>query len=67
MAKEDDDAAAADGGGNVYIADYGLSEGVKVPAGGGSQTTVGSGLTEASGVAVDEAGKFSFAKKISFW
>jgi hypothetical protein len=47
---------AVDGAGDVFIADSGNSRVVEVPAGGGAQTTVGSGLSYPFGVAVDEAG-----------
>jgi len=45
-----------DGAGDVFIADYGNSRVVEVPAGGGAQTTVGSGLYHPTGAAVDGAG-----------
>src|ERR1019366_1787659 len=38
------------------IADYGNNRVVELPAGGGAQTTVGSGLKQPGGVAVDGAG-----------
>src|SRR5450631_3342946 len=47
---------AVDAAGDVFIADELNSRVVKVPAGGGPQTTVGSGLSQPSGVAVDGAG-----------
>jgi hypothetical protein len=37
-------SVAVDAAGNIFIADSGLGQVVKVPAGGGPQTTVGSGL-----------------------
>jgi hypothetical protein len=47
---------AVDGAGDVFIADYDNSRVVEVPAGGGPQTTVGSGLNFPIGVTVDGAG-----------
>ena len=45
-----------DGAGDVFIVDSGNNRVVEVPAGGGQQTTVGSGLDLPYGVAVDGAG-----------
>ncbi|MGI8751400.1 MAG: putative Ig domain-containing protein, partial [Acidimicrobiales bacterium] len=42
--------------GDVFIADTNNSRVVEVPAGGGAQTTVGSGLSSPDGAAVDAAG-----------
>ncbi len=47
---------AVDGAGDVFIADNQNNRVVEVPAGGGAQTTVGSGLYYPQGVAVDGAG-----------
>ncbi|MGB0109499.1 MAG: hypothetical protein WBP52_13455, partial [Terriglobales bacterium] len=48
---------AVDGAGDIFIADTGHGRVVKVPAGGGPQTTVlASGLNAPYGVAVDGAG-----------
>jgi len=47
---------AVDGAGDVFIADAGNNQVVEVPAGGGPQTTVGSGLQQPWAVAVDGAG-----------
>ncbi len=49
-------AVAEDGAGDIFIADSYNSQVLKVPAGGGAQTTVGSGLSVPYGVAVDGAG-----------
>jgi hypothetical protein len=49
-------AVAEDGAGDIFITDSYNSQVVKVPAGGGAQTTVGSGLNFPYGVAVDGAG-----------
>jgi len=46
---------AVDGLGNVFVADSGNSRVVKVPSGGGTLTTVGTGLYGPQGVAVDGA------------
>ena len=51
--------AAIDGAGNIYVANYGGSNVVKIAAGGGSASVVSTGgytLYEAAGVAVDGAG-----------
>ena len=50
-----------DGAGDVFIADTSNNRVVEVPAGGGAQTTVGSGLSDPSGVAVDGAGNVFIA------
>jgi len=47
---------AVDAAGDVFIADPPNGEVVEVPAGGGAQTTLGSGLAYPFGVAVDAAG-----------
>ncbi len=47
---------AVDGAGDVFIADSGNHRVVEIPAGGGAETTVGTGLSSPSGVAVDGAG-----------
>ncbi len=49
-------AVATDASGNVYIADPANNRVVMSPAGGGAQTTVGTGLKAPNGVAVDPAG-----------
>ncbi len=46
---------AVDAAGDVFIADYANNRVVKVSA-GGTQTTIGAGLTKPGGVAVDAAG-----------
>jgi hypothetical protein len=47
---------AVDGAGNIFIADTGNTRVVEIPTGGGTQITVGSGLSSPTGVAVDGAG-----------
>jgi hypothetical protein len=47
---------AVDGAGDVFIADTGNDRVVRVPADGGAQTTVASGLNTPVGVAVDGGG-----------
>src|SRR5208337_4945299 len=47
---------AVDGAGDVFIADTDNNRVVEVPAGGGAQTTVGSGLNNPNSLAVDGAG-----------
>ncbi|HEY2297983.1 MAG TPA: putative Ig domain-containing protein [Jatrophihabitans sp.] len=42
--------------GDVFIADTGHNQVVKVPADGGSQTSIGTGLAHPAGLAVDAAG-----------
>jgi 6-phosphogluconolactonase (cycloisomerase 2 family)/sugar lactone lactonase YvrE len=54
-------ALAEDGAGDIFIADSYNSQVVKVPAGGGAQTTVGSGLNGPEGVTVDGAGNVFIA------
>ena len=54
-----------DGAGDVFIADAGNNRVVEVPAGGGAQTTVFSGLTFPTGVAVDGAGDVFIAGNYS--
>jgi hypothetical protein len=49
-------AVPAPGGSTVYIADAGSNRVVEVPASGGAQTTVGTGLNGPQDVAVDAAG-----------
>ena len=49
------DGIAVDGNGNIYIGDDQHNRVVKIPAGGGSQTTVGTGLSTQLNVAVDGA------------
>ncbi len=44
---------AVDGVGDVFIADQNNNRVVEVPAGGGAQITVGSGLSQPTAVAVD--------------
>ncbi len=46
---------AVDAAGDVFIADTSNNRVVKVPAGEGAQTTVGTGLRSPQGVAVDAA------------
>ncbi len=53
--------AAVDSVGNVYIADRQNNRVVKLPAGGGAQTTTGVGLNSPAGVAVDAAGNVYIA------
>ena len=55
------DRAAVDGAGDVFIADFDNNRVVELPAGGGAQTTVGTGLYEPTGVAVDGAGDLFIA------
>jgi hypothetical protein len=47
---------AVDAAGDVFIVDNGTNTVVEVPAGGGAQTTVGSGLHQPYGLAVDAMG-----------
>ncbi len=47
---------ARDAQGNVYVADYGTSTVIKIPVGGGANTTIGSGFSGLAGVAVDGFG-----------
>ncbi len=54
-------SVAVDGVGNLFIADLGNNRVVKVPANGGTQTTVGTGLNGPQGVAVDGAGNLFIA------
>jgi sugar lactone lactonase YvrE len=54
-------AVAVDAAGNVFIADSSNNRVVKIPVGGGPQTTVGTGLNEPFGVAVDGAGNVFIA------
>jgi sugar lactone lactonase YvrE len=54
-------AVAVDAAGNVFIADSSNDRVVKIPVGGGPQTTVGTGLNEPFGVAVDGAGNVFIA------
>src|ERR1700683_748258 len=49
-------AAPAPAPGDVLIAEAGNNQVLDVPAGGGAQTTVGSGLSDPQGVAVDTKG-----------
>jgi hypothetical protein len=49
-------AEAVDAAGDVFIADTGNGRVVKIPAGNGSQTTIGIGLSAPESVAVDGAG-----------
>jgi len=56
---------AVDGAGDIYIADYANARVVKVPAGGGSQTPVGSGLSFPWGVVVDGAGDVFIADSMN--
>jgi hypothetical protein len=58
-------AAAAPSPGTVYIADSGNNQVVEVPAGGGPQTTVGTGLSDPDGVAVDGAGDVFIADTVN--
>jgi len=53
---------AVDGAGNVFIADTGNNQVVEVPASGGAQTTVVSGLSSPYGLAVDGAGDLFIAE-----
>ncbi len=46
---------------DVFIADTGNNQVVRVPAGGGPQTAVGTGLTSPEGVAVDAKGRVFIA------
>jgi sugar lactone lactonase YvrE len=52
---------AVDAAGDVFIADDRHNRVVEVPAGGGAQFTVGSGLNYPTGVAVDGAGDIFIA------
>jgi sugar lactone lactonase YvrE len=52
---------ALDGGGNFFIAEDLNDQVVELPAGGGPQTTVGTGLNMPYGVAVDGAGDIFIA------
>jgi sugar lactone lactonase YvrE len=52
----DPDGVAADSQGNIFIADSANNRVLKVAAGGGGQSVVGSGLNQPTGVAVDGAG-----------
>jgi NHL repeat len=54
-------AVAVDAAGNIFIADSSNNRVVKIPVGGGPQTTVGTGLNEPFGVAVDGAGNVFIA------
>jgi len=56
---------AVDGAGDVFISDPNNSRVVKVPAGGGAQTTVGTGLTTPAGLAVDGAGDVFIADQVN--
>ncbi len=49
-------ALAMDSAGNLYVADTAATSILKIPAGGGAATNIGSGLMNPSGVAVDGAG-----------
>ena len=55
---------AVDGAGDVFIADTFNNRVVEVPAGGGPQTTVVSGLCYPIGVAVDGAGDIFIADNL---
>jgi len=59
-------AIAVDGAGDVFIGDSNKGWVVEVPAGGGPQTTVGSGLCAPTGVAVDGAGNVFIADYCNF-
>ena len=50
-----------DAAGNIFIAQLGSASVLKVQAGGGTQTTVGTGLSSPYGVAVDGAGDLFIA------
>ena len=52
---------AVDAAGDVFIASSAGNQVIELPAGGGAQTTVGTGLNEPSGVAVDGAGDIFIA------
>jgi sugar lactone lactonase YvrE len=52
---------ALDGAGNMFIAENLNNQVVKLPAGGGAQTTVGTGLNMPYGVAMDGAGNIFIA------
>ena len=47
---------AVDASGDLFVADSGLSQVVKIPAGGGAPVQVGTGWSGPAGVAVDAAG-----------
>ena len=47
---------ALDSSGNLFIVDNGNARVVKIPAGGGAQTTIANGLAYPKAVAVDAAG-----------
>jgi sugar lactone lactonase YvrE len=47
---------AVDTSGNVYVADSGANQVLKIPAGGGTPTSIGSGLDFPTGLAVDGNG-----------
>ncbi len=54
-------SSIAVGSGYLYIADYGSSHVVQVPTGGGSEVSLGSGLSHPTSVAVDSAGNVYIA------
>ncbi len=57
---------AVDGAGDVFIADSGNNRVVEIPAGGGTQITVGTGLAHPLGVAVDGAGNVFVADDYNY-
>jgi len=54
-------AVAADKAGNIFVVDSTNNQVLKFPAGGGAQTTVGSGLNFPVGVAADQTGNVYIA------